>query len=64
MKMGTARLRIFCSVICCLSAAVSHAVEPEYEWELITLQAPWAPRDGAGVLSFQGKIWLLGGWNP
>jgi hypothetical protein len=21
-------------------------------------------RDGAGALSFQGKLWLLGGWNP
>ena len=22
------------------------------------------PRDGAGLLSFQGRLWLLGGWNP
>jgi len=37
---------------------------PEYEWRPITLTAPWAARDGAGILSFQGKLWLLGGWNP
>ena len=22
------------------------------------------PRDGSGMLSFQGRLWLLGGWNP
>ena len=22
------------------------------------------PRDGAGLLSFHGQLWLLGGWNP
>jgi hypothetical protein len=22
------------------------------------------PRDGAGALTFEGKMWLLGGWNP
>src|SRR5579863_1082826 len=22
------------------------------------------PRDGAGPLTFNGKMWLLGGWNP
>jgi hypothetical protein len=27
-----------------------------------TLQ--FIPRDGAGALTFQGKMWLLGGWNP
>jgi len=37
---------------------------PEYEWQPITMTAPWAARDGAGLLSFQGKMWLLGGWNP
>jgi len=24
----------------------------------------YLPRDGAGPLVFQGKLWLLGGWNP
>lgn len=37
---------------------------PQYEWEKITLTAPFAPRDGAGALTFQGKMWFLGGWNP
>ncbi|MDA1248698.1 MAG: hypothetical protein O2820_05690 [Planctomycetota bacterium] len=37
---------------------------PQYEWKKITMTAEFAPRDGAGALSFKGKMWLLGGWNP
>src|SRR4051794_9030429 len=40
------------------------AQQPAYEWRQITLKAPFAPRDGAGLLSYHGKLWLLGGWNP
>jgi Concanavalin A-like lectin/glucanases superfamily len=29
---------------------------------LLTLE--YLGRDGVGALSFQGKMWLLGGWNP
>jgi len=35
-----------------------------YRWEQITVTAPFAPRDGAGALTLDGKMWLLGGWNP
>ncbi len=38
--------------------------EPRYEWQKITDSAEFAPRDGAGAVSFAGKMWLLGGWNP
>lgn len=37
---------------------------PRYEWTCVTGQAPFAPRDGAGLLAFEGRMWLLGGWNP
>src|SRR5688572_20542626 len=37
---------------------------PEYEWTLVTPKAAFAPRDGAGALVFDGRMWLLGGWNP
>jgi len=37
---------------------------PEYEWINVTLNAPFAPRDGLGVLSYKGRIWVIGGWNP
>jgi hypothetical protein len=36
----------------------------DYRWVKVTLDAPFAPRDGAGALVFQGRMWLLGGWNP
>ncbi len=36
----------------------------DYEWVKVTMKAPFAPRDGAGALSFQGQMWLIGGWNP
>jgi hypothetical protein len=35
-----------------------------YRWTLVTARAPFAPRDGAGALSFDGRMWLVGGWNP
>ena len=28
------------------------------------MHAPFAPRDGAGALVFEGRMWLIGGWNP
>jgi len=36
----------------------------DYEWVNVTMNAEFAPRDGAGALSFQGKMWFIGGWNP
>jgi hypothetical protein len=35
-----------------------------YQWTCVTELAPFAARDGAGLLSFNGRMWLLGGWNP
>jgi len=35
-----------------------------YRWEQITAEAAFAPRDGAGALTFEGRMWLIGGWNP
>eukprot|EP01050_Picozoa_sp_SAG11_P018209 SAG11_NODE_2715_length_3051_cov_5.943089_1_plen_294_part_00 len=34
-----------------------------YSWELRTGAASWRPRDGAGMLSFGGSLYLLGGWR-
>ena len=36
----------------------------EYVWKPVTVEAPFAARDGAGALVFRGRMWLLGGWNP
>lgn len=55
------------------ASAVASAAEPankrteqeaEYYWVNVTQTAAYAPRDGAGALVFQDKMWLLGGWNP
>jgi len=40
------------------------SVPAQYRWVEVARRAPFAPRDGAGALRFQGRIWLLGGWNP
>jgi len=37
---------------------------PEYQWTCVTDSAAFAPRDGAGLLAFDERLWLLGGWNP
>ncbi len=31
------------------------------EWELMTDDAPWEPRAGASVVSFDGALWVFGG---
>jgi len=36
----------------------------QYRWQEVSARAAFAPRDGAGALVFQDKMWLLGGWNP
>jgi hypothetical protein len=36
---------------------------PQYHWVNVTDRAAFAPRDGAGALVFQGRMWLLGGWR-
>jgi hypothetical protein len=35
-----------------------------YVWRRVSAEAPFAPRDGAGALVHQDRMWLLGGWNP
>ncbi len=35
-----------------------------YQWSQVTDEAAFAPRDGAGALCLDGRMWLLGGWNP
>ena len=46
------------------SAMVPSQESPGYQWHCVTEKAAFAGRDGAGALVFQGKMWLLGGWNP
>lgn len=46
------------------SAAPADDSEPRYEWVRVTTKAAFAPRDGAGALVLNGRMYLLGGWNP
>ncbi len=34
-----------------------------YRWSCVSRDVAWSPRDGAQFVSFQGKLFLLGGWN-
>ena len=36
----------------------------EYDWVEVTDNLPFPAKDGAGLLNFDGKMWLLGGWDP
>lgn len=33
-------------------------------WNQVLSSAPFLPRDGAGIIDFNEKMWLLGGWAP
>lgn len=35
-----------------------------YDWVSVQNSLPFNARDGAGLLNFQNKLWLLGGWDP
>jgi hypothetical protein len=35
-----------------------------YQWTHVTDSAAYNPRDGAGAAVLNGRMWLLGGWNP
>lgn len=56
--------------VCCVFTVMLSAFSAEnsaasdYEWVNVTMNAEFAPRDGAGALSYQGKMWFIGGWNP
>lgn len=36
----------------------------EYDWVEAAPTLPFNPKDGSGLLAFDNKMWLLGGWDP
>ncbi|MBK6525209.1 MAG: hypothetical protein IPG07_06395 [Crocinitomicaceae bacterium] len=36
----------------------------EYDWVEVAGTLPFNAKDGSGLVSFQNKMWLLGGWDP
>jgi hypothetical protein len=63
-KMNNTRRFCFVFLAMALPHPQADADPPAYEWVKVTMKAEFAPRDGAGALSFKGRMWLLGGWNP
>lgn len=61
-------LAVVCGALFALTPYDLAADDPtkpvDYEWVKITTNAAFAPRDGAGALTFKGRMWFLGGWNP
>ena len=39
------------------------AAPPEYTWECMAPEVPFAPRDGAEMVALNGRLFVLGGWN-
>ncbi|MBL7942743.1 MAG: T9SS type A sorting domain-containing protein, partial [Flavobacteriales bacterium] len=35
-----------------------------YDWVEVTDALPFSARDGSGLLNFDNRLWLLGGWDP
>lgn len=38
-------------------------LEATLGWETVTCDAPWHARDGAGLVWFAERLWMLGGWH-
>lgn len=69
VKAATAKLRVHAGDAAKALALATFTVIPsqevkDYAWVQVTAKAAFAPRDGAGALTHQGRMWFLGGWNP
>ncbi len=36
----------------------------EFHWEEVSDSLPFTARDGSGLLNYNNRMWLLGGWDP
>ena len=41
----------------------SQAMGDNYEWQNVTMEAAFQPRDGAGALVYKDAMYLVGGWS-
>jgi hypothetical protein len=62
MKSSQTVLTIAISLFAAWQADAEEA--PKYRWVNVTGKAAFAPRDGAGALVHDGRMWFIGGWNP
>jgi len=44
--------------------ATASFIMSEYDWMEVNNSLPFTARDGAGLVSFNNKMYLLGGWDP
>jgi hypothetical protein len=54
----------FASLFFCFTICIRPLTAQQLVWELVTDSAAFGPRDGAGAMVYQDRIWLVGGWNP
>ncbi|QDT79691.1 Kelch motif protein [Gimesia maris] len=45
-----------------LTPLIALADEPVYNWNKVTPDAGWRPRDSQGEVVFDDKLWIFGGW--
>ena len=65
VQLSMTRNNILLFVLTVLGLAPCRVGQAEdYVWINITDKAAYAPRDGAGAVVFQDRMWLIGGWNP
>lgn len=46
-----------------IDVPLSPSQKKAYDWAKVANNAPFGPRDGAGGIVHNGKMWLIGGWN-
>jgi hypothetical protein len=47
-----------------LTASSGALLVSEYDWVEVSDSLPFNAKDGSGLLTFNDKMWLLGGWDP
>ncbi|SFI49122.1 hypothetical protein SAMN05216525_109149 [Bradyrhizobium sp. Gha] len=57
----TRRLILVGGLISGAVGIASYRPAPDPSWKAVTSDAPWAPRDNAGLVIHENRIWLIGG---
>lgn len=47
-----------------LTQSTGQFIVSEYDWQEVSSALPFNAKDGSGLLTFNNKMWLLGGWDP
>src|SRR5688572_10115313 len=63
MRYNSAALLSVALSLLCPAFSPAEGDTPEYEWQNVTMNAPFPACDGAGALVFNGRMYLIGGWR-